>query len=283
MTAASPAKVEEKEDEGGKPMTFWEHLEELRKRLVYAMGALICGCAVAWGFKERIFEIVTKPFVAAWQAQHIAGAPMLHFASPAAAFTGYVKLAVIGGAALSSPVVFYELWAFIAPGLYAREKRYVVPFVFLSSLLFAGGIYFGFRMAFPVAFQSLLGFAGKVGDAPISITPTVMMGEYIDFVTWLSLGYGLVSEIPLVITFLAMAGVVNYKQLIRVARWAVLVAFVAAAVITPPDVMSMMILAVPMCGLYLVSIPLAFVFGKREKSEGDAPPKKKRKKKKASA
>lgn len=253
------------EDEGtdDKPMTFWEHLDELRKRLVRSVLAFFAGCMVAWEVREKLLEFLTVPFVQAWKEQGIPGSPSLHFGAPAAAFVAYFKLSMIGGAALASPIIFYQLWAFIAPGLYAREKRFVIPFVLFSSLLFVGGGLFGWRAAFPISFSYFLSMAGTVGGQGITITPTVMMGDYLDFVAQLLLGFGIVFEIPLVVLFLSIAGIINYLQLITFGRWFVLAAFILAAVLTPPEITSQLIMAVPMCLLYVVSIGLAYVFGQR--------------------
>ncbi len=251
----------------GKPMTFWEHLEELRKRLIWSILAFIGACVAAWEIRERILAVLVKPFHDSWRAQHIPGDPTLHFGAPGAAFVAYVKLSMIGGAALAAPLIFYQLWSFVAPGLYAREKKYIIPFVVFSSLLFVGGGYFGWRTAFPITFDYFLSMSGTVGDQGVTITPTVMMGEYLDFVSQLLLGFGLIFELPLFLLFLSIAGIVNYLTLWRFGRWFVLVAFVVAAIITPPDATSQLLMAIPMCVLYFLSIGLAYVFGKKPTAE----------------
>lgn len=244
------------------PMTFWEHLEELRKRIIYSVLAFVAACFGAWEFRERILAVLVKPFADSWKAQHIPGEPSLHFGAPGAAFLAYVKLAMIGGAAAAAPIIFYQLWSFVAPGLYAREKKIVIPFVLLSTVLFVGGGFFGWRAAFPITFDYFLSMSGTVGEQAITITPTVMMGEYLDFCSQMLLAFGLIFEIPLVSLFLSIAGVVNYLHLIQFGRWFVMVAFVVAAIVTPPDATSQIIMAVPMCILYVLSIGLAYIFGK---------------------
>ena len=245
-----------------KSMTFWEHLEELRKRLLRSILAFLGGCIVAWELRERLLGFLVKPFAESWVAQKIPGTPSLHFGAPGAAFAVYMKLAMMGGVGIAAPVIFYQLWSFIAPGLYAREKRFVIPFVLLSTLLFVGGGLFGWRTAFPITFDYFLGLSGSLEGADVQITPTVMMGEYLDFVSQLLLCFGIIFELPLLLLFLSMAGIVNYLQLIHFGRWFVLVAFVVAAIATPPDVTSQCLMAVPMCLLYVVSIGLAYLFGK---------------------
>ncbi|MGK3993721.1 twin-arginine translocase subunit TatC [Sorangium sp. So ce1024] len=256
--AARDAEEELSED---KPMSFWEHLDELRKRLVRSVLVFFAACVVGWEVRERLLHFLTVPFVDAWRDQNLPGTPSLHFGAPAAAFIAYFKLSMIGGAALASPFIFYQLWAFVAPGLYAREKRYVIPFVLFSTLLFVGGGFFGWRAAFPISFGYFLSMAGTVGG-DITITPTVMMGDYLDFVAQLLLGFGIIFEIPLIVLFLSIAGVINYLQLILFGRWFVFAAFILAALLTPPEVTSQLVMAVPMCLLYVVSIGLAYVFGK---------------------
>lgn len=247
------------EDEGGKPMTFWEHLEELRARLIRALGALFVGCLVAWEFHGRILSALKIPFVAGWLSAKLPGEPALHQSTPAGAFTAYIKLSLIGGAALASPIIFYQLWAFVAPGLYAKEKKYVFPFVGLSSILFVGGGWFAWRVAIPISFRF---FLGQAADPGAPITPTIMVGDYIDFCLQLMLGFGLTFELPMLLLFLSTAGVLNYLTLLRFGRWFIFLSFVVSAILTPPDAISMLVMAIPMCLLYGVSIGLVYVFGK---------------------
>lgn len=249
--------------EDDKPMTFWEHLEELRKRIVRSMLVLIVGCSIAWSYKDRILETIVRPFSDSWRAEGIPGEPSLHFAAPGDAFLAYFNLSLIGGIALTAPFLFYQLWAFVAPGLYAREKRYAIPFVVCSSALFVGGGYFGYLTAFPVTFGYLLSLSGPVGTT-ITVTPTVMMGDYIGFVTKLLLGFGIVFEIPILFSFLALAGIVNHKQMIKWSRYYIFGAFVVAAVLTPPDWASQLVMAVPACLLYGISIGLVWLLERKE-------------------
>ncbi len=270
--------------EDDKPMTFWEHIEELRKRIVWALGSLIAGCIVAWYFKEKILAAIVRPFSDSWRAQHVAGEPSLHFASPAAALVAYVKLAIIGGAALAAPFIFYQLWSFVAPGLYSREKRYVLPFVVVSTLLFVGGGWFGYLGAFPFTFGYFLSLSGDVdAQKVVTIVPTVMMEDYIDFVMQMLFGFGIVFEIPILLTFLAMIGVVNHRMLLKFTRYYIFIAFVVAAVLTPPDWTSQLVMAIPACVLYFVSIGLVYIFQKKEFREDDEETKKAKAKKKADA
>lgn len=283
--------VEPAEGYDDPPMTIWEHLAELRKRLIVIIVVLVVAAGLAWEIRETLLAFLVKPYVDAWRDNGVPGDPMLHFQTPAAAFMAYFKLSLLGGAVIAAPLIFYQLWAFVAPGLYAKEKKFVIPFVISSTLLFIGGGYFGWKLAFPLAFKYLLGLGGSLSqimlplDVELSVTPTVMMGDYISFVTRMLLGFGLIFEIPLFIFFLSVAGVVNYLHLIRYGRWFVVAAFLAAAMLTPPDITSQTMMALPMIVLYVLSILLAYIFGKppsdaqreafkKHKDEMKEPPKK---------
>jgi sec-independent protein translocase protein TatC len=257
------SKVTPPEEEEG-AMTFWEHLEELRKRLVYMIGAFALGGGVAWHVRERILVWLTAPFVRAWNGTSIGGKAQLHFPAPQSLFLAYVKLALIGGLIFSLPILLYQVWAFVSPGLYNKEKRYAIPFVVCSCGLFALGGWFGWRFAFPLAFQYLLSFSGPVGS-DIVVQPSVMIDEYIEFVSRMLLAFGSVFELPVLVFFLSIAGIITHHHLIRFTRLFIVIAFIIAAVITPPDPLSQLVLAIPLCLLYFLSIGVAFIFGRRDK------------------
>jgi sec-independent protein translocase protein TatC len=260
-SVAKPPPLDEEED-GGTPMSFWDHLDELRKRLTVCMLALIVGTFGSFAFAPELLKLMTIPFQRAWKAQGLAGDGTMHFSSPGGAVIAYVKLSLVAGITFTAPILFYQLWSFVAPGLYAREKKFVIPFVFLSTLLFVGGGAFAYTTAFPITFNYFLSLSGPLGVGGLTIVPTVMMGEYIDFSIQLLLAFGIVFELPLFLLFLSVAGIVNYLHLIRFGRWFILLAFVVAAVLTPPDMTSQIIMAVPMIVLYAMSIGLAYLFGK---------------------
>jgi len=239
-------------------MTFWEHLEELRSRLIKSVLAILVGMGVAWFYRQPLLGWLTRPFLLAWKSDHLGASPTLHFGSPAALFIAYVKLAAIGGCVFALPVVLYQLWSFVAPGLYSKEKRLALPFVTCSCALFALGGWFGWRVAFPVAFRYLLGFSGPIAGTGLTISPTVMIDDYLSFVGRMLIAFGLVFELPIVVFFLALAGIVNHQLLIRYSRHFIVGAFLLAAVVTPPDVVSQLLLAIPLCVLYAVSIAVAW-------------------------
>lgn len=246
-----------------KAMSFWQHLDELRGRLRTALLAYVVAFGVAWYLRELVLGLLVMPFKKAWIEQKLPGVPQLHFAAPSDAFTAYVKQSLIAAIVLAAPVVFWELWAFVAPGLYAKERKSAAAFMFFSTVLFVGGGLFGWQVAFPVAFNYFLSLSGNLGHQGVLITPTVMMTDYLDFVGQLLLAFGAIFELPLVILFLSVAGIVNYVQLWHFGRWFILLAFTVGAVLTPPDVTSQLIMSIPLCVLYFLSIGLAYVFGKR--------------------
>jgi len=251
------------DDPGENTMSFWEHLEELRRRIFKMMAAFVVGAALGWVFRERLLTILTEPFVRAWANGHVNGKASLHFPAPASLFIAYVKLALLAGFVMALPIILYQVWAFVSPGLYSKEKRYALPFVVASCGLFALGGYFGWRVAFPIAFQYLLGFSGPVGAQGFQVTPTVMIGDYIQFVTQMLLAFGSVFELPVLVFFLSVAGLVNHRNLIKFGRYFVVIAFALSAVLTPPDITSQFLLAVPLCVLYIISIGIAYIFGKK--------------------
>jgi sec-independent protein translocase protein TatC len=244
-------------------MTFWEHLAELRLRIIKMALAFLIGAVVAWVAREPLLQWLTEPFVRAWNAGELGGKAALHFPAPTSLFMAYVKLSLLGGIVLSLPVILYQLWSFVAPGLYSREKRLAIPFVVSSCGLFAGGGYFGWRVAFPIAFQYLLGFSGPIGGSGFEVKPTVMIGDYIEFVTRMLIAFGLVFELPVVIFFLSIAGLINHRHLIKFGRYFVVIAFIVGAIVTPPDITSQFLLAVPLCVLYVVGIGIAWIFGRK--------------------
>ena len=247
-------------------MGFFEHLGELRMRLVRGLIGVIPGVVIAWTFKERLLEWFLAPLVHAYDKLGL-GEPEIHFANPVEPFIGYLKIAIVCGLVGSAPWLFYQLWAFISPGLYRREKLLAIPFVFFSTLCFAGGAVFGYSIVFPMGFETLLGFAGLLPEHSITMTPTIMLGEYLGFSTRLLLAFGVVFEVPVVVVMLSSAGIVTPKQLVQFGRWWVIIAAILSAVLTPQDVGSMIVMLFPLIGLYFGSIPLAWLLKKRRRDK----------------
>ena len=172
------------------------------------------------------------------------------------------------GMIFTSPWSAYQIWGFIAPGLYSREKAYALPFALASAVFFVGGAFFGYAVVFPVGFQSLLGMAGMLPSHLIKVAPTIMIDEYLGFATQMLLGFGVVFEVPVVVSFLALAGLVNWKQLLRFGRWWILLASIIAAVLTPsPDVGSQLMMMTPLILLYFAAVFIAYLIGPKVDKE----------------
>jgi sec-independent protein translocase protein TatC len=259
------AKKSKPEDEG---MTIWEHLDELRSRMIKMILAFLVGAIAAWSQKERLLIFITKPFVDAWEAGDHSGGAALNFPAPASLFIAYIRLAALSGIVLAMPFFLWQVWAFVAPGLYSKEKRYAAPFVISSCLLFALGAYFGWRIATPMAFNFLLNFSPEQVGA-LTVKPTIMIHEYMEFMTHMLLAFGIVTELPILVFFLSIAGLVTPKQLLKFFRYFLVIDFVLAAIITPPDVLSQLLLAIPLAILYLLSIGVAWIFA-RKRDESSA-------------
>jgi sec-independent protein translocase protein TatC len=237
-------------DEKKLPLTA--HLQELRKRLILSFIAVGAGFILCYALAQPIFDILAAPLL---KVMPTGGS--LIFTSVAEAFFTYMKVAFIAGLILTSPFILYQIWAFVAPGLYQKEKRYVVPFVSLGSLFFAMGILFGYFVAIPFGFKFLLGYASDF------IKPMPSMKEYLSFSIKFLLAFGLVFEFPVVLLLLARIGVIDAKMLARQRKYAILLIFVFAAVMTPPDLISQVLMALPLIGLYELSILLSKFFGKK--------------------
>lgn len=255
------------------PMTIWEHLRELRKRLILSLLGMIPGVVVAWIYRQELLEFLVQPLVLAWVRLKLGPIPQLHIPNPIDVFVAYMRIAVVIGTIISSPWIAYQGWSFIAPGLYSREKAYAIPFALASSVFFAGGAYFGYAVVFPVGFESLLGMTGMLPSQSIQITPTIMLEEYLSFSTQMLLGFGVVFEVPVVVCFLALAGIVNWKQLMKFGRWWVALAAVISAVLTPsPDVGSQLMMMGPLVVLYFAAVAIAYFVGPKPSEDEATPP-----------
>jgi sec-independent protein translocase protein TatC len=237
---------------------FTEHLEELRKRLIVCFIAVGVGFVLSYGFKEKLFQILTRPLIRVMQT----GDKLIFTGLPEAFFT-YLKVAFLSGIILAAPVIFYQFWMFVAPGLYDKEKRLMVPVVVLSTVFFVGGAFFGYFIVFPYGFKFFLGFASE------TIRPLPSMREYLGFASKLLLAFGVVFELPLIITFLARLGMVSVGFLKKNRKYALLLFFVGAAILTPPDVVTQIMMALPLLLLYEISIIGARIFGKKNSEEED--------------
>jgi sec-independent protein translocase protein TatC len=240
------------------PLT--EHLAELRTRIFRVLIAWVIGAAVAWSFSEQIFGLLLAPAVEALGGEGNG----LQAIAPTEIFFTYLKCAVLAGFVFALPVIFWQIWRFVAPGLYPKEKHAIVPFVASSTILFTLGAAFGYTMVFPLMFDFFTGFDNEF------VTSAWTMREVFGLTTRLFLAFGIAFELPVLVFFLSVAGIVDAPTLLRGTPYAVMGVFITAAILTPPDWVSQIFLAIPMVGLYLLGVGVAFLFGggrKRAKTE----------------
>jgi sec-independent protein translocase protein TatC len=232
-------------------MSLLEHLDELRKRLIHSGIYLAVGFFIAYGFRQRLFSFMEQPIVSALKQHHLD--PHLVYLNPVDPFNFFIKISLVGGAILASPFILFQVWLFIAPGLYRQEKRYILPFMTATVGLFLAGAFFGYHYVYPGALNFLIGY----GD---QFRPMVTVGEYTELFMTVILGLGITFELPILIFFLALFGIVSASWLWKNVRYAILIIFIISAIITPtPDVLSMCIFAAPMLVLYLISIGVAYM------------------------
>ncbi len=246
---------EEQENESGK-MSFLEHLEELRKRLVHIAAYLAIGTVVAWVFHRQIYDFLAVPIT-----RLLPKGTKLAYTSPTDVFTLYMKVSLVAGVVLTLPFNLYEVWKFIAPGLYRREKKYVVPFMLSSMILFVSGAAFCYYMVLPAMFGWLLNLGA-------SFMPVIKIDDYLDLTDMMLLGFGIFFEMPVVAAFLSMFGIVSASFLWNKSRYAILILVIAAAVISPTgDAFNLAIWSAPLIALYFISILVAAIFGWRRKAK----------------
>lgn len=232
-------------------MPFLAHLAELRQRLLVSVIALGAGFVLTFFFSERIITWLARPL----------GPIKLAFLEPTEPFWVNMKVALVAGAFLVLPVLLYELWAFIAPGLLPRERKFALPFVILSTVCFAIGATFALTVVVPLAVKFLVGYKTE------NLVPTISVNRYVDFVTKFTVAFGLVFELPLALTLGARLGLVTPEFLSRNRKYAILINFVVAAMLTPtPDAFNQLLMAGPLCLLYEAGIICARLFGRRAPS-----------------
>jgi sec-independent protein translocase protein TatC len=234
-------------------MTFLEHLEDLRKRLFNSIIALLIAVFPAWFFAKDLYRIIAHPL-----EKYLPEGTRLAYGTLSAPFMIYMKTAFIAAIFFMSPYIFLQLWYFIAPGLFRKEKKYVIPFVLMTSFFFIGGALFGYFIVFPFACRFFLNLGAE-------FQPVIMIDKYFTFALRILIGIAIVFELPTLVFFLSRMGLVTAKWMVKKFKYAVLAAFVIAAVITPtPDMMTQSIIAIPMLILYGLSIGIALLFGKKD-------------------
>jgi sec-independent protein translocase protein TatC len=243
-------------------MSFLEHLEELRARLLHSIYSLVVGSVICFYFHERIYNYLAKPLTDTLRAQ---GLPdKLVYTNPVDAFNLYIKISIMGGLFVASPFVLWQLWMFISPGLYRNEKKYIWPFVLLTSSLFISGGFFAYKLAFPKALEFLIGFGHN-------FQPMVTIHEYWDLAISIMVGVGVVFELPVLILLLSIFGIVTPRFLIKNFRYAVLVTAVLAAAIVPSnDMATIFVVWIPLVGLYVFSIGLSWLVYRRKQKHAAA-------------
>lgn len=241
----------DEEKAGSMPtMGFLDHLEELRTRLVYSIAAVAVGFFACWWKVEVIYDIMQRPIVKALKDNGMS--ERLVYLNPTEPFNLYLKIAALAGVFLTSPFILYQVWMFISPGLYRNEKKYVVPFMVSTIALFTAGGYFGFKIVYPQALGFLIHFGRQ-------FQPMITIGEYTSLFLSIILGMGLIFELPILIFFLALMGIVTAGFMWKNFRYAILIIFIIAAIVSPtPDVLNMCIFAAPMIALYALSIGIAY-------------------------
>ncbi|WOK35717.1 twin-arginine translocase subunit TatC [Sphingomonas sp. C3-2] len=233
-----------------------EHLIELRQRLLWSVAALLLGFFVCFYFAREIFSFLVQPLVAAGQGKII-------YTQVFEAFFVQVKVAFFAAAMLAFPVIASQLWQFVAPGLYRQEKRALLPFLLATPLLFCAGAALAYYFAVPVALRFLLGFQGDLGGIQQEALPAV--GNYLSFIMQFVMAFGIAFLTPVLLMLMERAGVVTRSQLVGARRYMIVVAFIIAAVFTPPDVVSQLMLAIPLILLYEMTLVAIWFTEKRRK------------------
>jgi sec-independent protein translocase protein TatC len=225
-------------------LAFTEHLEELRKRLIICLIAVACGFSGSYYFADHIFRFLSAPLY-----KELPQGSSFIFTGLTDAFFTYIKLSFFTGICLAIPVILYQTWRFVAPGLYESEKRYVAPFIFLGTIFFVAGLMFGYYIVFPVAFKFFVSYSTD----SIKIMPSIK--EYLSFSCMFLLAFGAIFEIPILLFFLVRIGIVSETTLRKNRKYAILLAFILAAILTPtPDVVNQVLMAVPIILLYELSL-----------------------------
>ena len=235
----------------GKQMSFLEHLEELRVRLLHSIYSIIIATGLCFWKHRAIYDYMAKPLYDTLRELHL---PVtVYYTNPVDPFNLYIKLSIMGGVFLASPYILFQLWLFVSPGLYRNEKKYIWPFVLLTSGLFMSGGFFAYKLALPKVFHFLLEFASQ-------FTPMVTINEYWDLAISLVVSVGVVFELPVVILLLSIFGIVTPKFLLKNFRYAVLLtAVIALAIVPSNDMASIFVVWIPLVGLYFLSIGLSWL------------------------
>ncbi len=254
------------ETEGDNPddkkMPLMEHLIELRRRIIWSMAAFIVCFIIAFFFANTIFDFLTRPLADVWQGQE--GRHLIYTALQEKFFAN-VKVAMFGGLVLAFPIIASQIWGFVAPGLYKHEKGAFLPFLVATPIMFMMGASFVYYIFIPNAFRFFASFEEVAHDGALAITAEPKVSEYLSLIIQLILGFGIVFELPVLLTLLVSAELLEAKTLAKQRRYAVVAGFIVSAILTPPDALSMMMMAVPLVGLYEISIILGRIIEARRR------------------
>jgi sec-independent protein translocase protein TatC len=259
-SASSPTGIENNEEPGGR-MSFFEHLVELRKRIVTSLAAIGVGMLIGFLISDKTINFIVNPILVALRKQHLED--RLYYASPATPISFYISLSLYIGIVIAMPVVLYQIWLFVAPGLYKHERRAVLGFVVSSMLLFLCGIAFGYYVMLPQVLNFLIGFGEH-----LPLKPLVTIDEYFSFVLIVLVGLGVIFELPVLIFILSLFGIVTPKFLLKNFRYAMLIITIVAAIVTPtPDATTMLIFMAPMVALYFVGVLVSYMVLRNKRSK----------------
>ena len=239
-----------------KKMPLLAHLVELRRRIIWALVAFFAAFVICFLIANPIFDFLTRPLAVIWEGQE--GRHLIYTALQEKFFAN-VKVAMFGGICLSFPIVASQLWGFVAPGLYKKEKRAFLPFLFATPIMFFVGASFVYYIFVPNAFRFFASFEEVAHDGALAITAEPKVSEYLALVIQLILGFGIVFELPVLLTLLVSAEILETATLKKQRRYAYVAGFIVAAILTPPDALSMMMMAIPLVGLYEISIVIGRV------------------------
>ena len=243
-------------------MPLLAHLEELRKRIIFSILGIVVGFLSCWSYADRIFGLMQQPIIQALRHHGLGGG--LVYLNPTEPFNLYLEVGLVAGLFAASPFVFYQLWLFIAPGLYREETRYVLPFLLSTVGLFITGGLFGYKMVYPASLDFLVGYG-------LRFQPMITIGEYTKLFLTIILGLGLIFEMPILVFFLAMMRVITARWMWRNLRYAILAIVVVAAIVTPTtDILNMCLFAAPMVALYAISIGVAWLVHSARERGADA-------------
>jgi sec-independent protein translocase protein TatC len=245
--------AEEDDNPDDKKMPLIDHLIELRQRIIRAMIAFFICFVIAFYFANPIFDFLTRPLATVWEGQE--GRHLIYTALQEKFFAN-VKVAMFGGLVLAFPIIASQLWGFVAPGLYRKEKAAFLPFLIATPIMFLAGASFVYFIFIPNAFRFFASFEEVAKNGALAITAMPKVSEYLSLVIQLILGFGIVFELPVLLTLLVSAELLETSSLAKQRRYAYVAGFIVSAILTPPDALSMMMMAIPLIGLYEISIVL---------------------------